>query len=481
MFERKPLRQQEYSTEELLLAQIEPGDPEGWWSPAEILRLADRRGGRLVITVWLLATLVAIAAGVAVVVFEWSGLPVSLGDRAIHVTIYPPLIVGLLIFLWLGPIWAMVTTYAATFLLGAYAGLDWLPNALFALADPILILVLWSGMAILEIPPVIRRRSDWLFFLALALTGCIASSIGALVWCHAQELPFPEAMAIWEGWVVGAFAEIALIVVPIAMLLGDRPRHWLERTLRIAPRPPLGLRPATTLLVTALALFAAVSVIAARLFISSLPAPKTIEHSTALEARLPEIALLVILVFGSVLGTVALFIVVFTRRSERERHAARRDRLTGCRNRRSFDSVVRREASRSARTGAPLTLVFLDLDDFKGINDRYGHVAGDRVLLSVSRRIEREIRSMDYLFRWGGDEFVLLLPHTMRGDAESLGCRILSAVSELPIRIGGRNENVQAALSFGVATMDETDSADELVLRASADCLAAKEKRRRRG
>ncbi len=329
-------------------------------------------------------------------------------------------------------------------------------------------------MAILEIPPVIRRRSDWLFFLALALTGCIASSIGALVWNHAQELTFAEGMAIWEGWVVGAFLEIVLIITPVALLLGGRPRRWLERTLAIAPHPVLGLRRATALLVAALVLFAAASVMAARLFVSSLPEPGTAEFAIALAARLPEITLLVTLVLVSVLGTVAVFIVVLTRRSERERQAARRDRLTGCRNRRSFASVLSREASRSHRTDAPLSLVFLDLDDFKGINDRYGHLAGDLVLASVSRRIERESRNMDYLFRWGGDEFVLLLPHTLRRDAEAFAQRLAAAVSATPLQIGAREEEIRVALSFGVSTLGESTSPEHLVVQASDACREAK-------
>ena len=408
------------------------------------------------------------------VAFDWSGLPLPLGERAIHITIYPPLIIGLLIYLWLGPLWAMATTFTATFALGAYAGLDPLPNLLFALSDPILILVLWSGMAILEIPPVFRRWSDGLFFLALALIGCIASSIGALVWNHAHEIPFDEGLAIWEGWVVGAFMEILLVVSPLALLLGSRPRRWLESALGIAPHPVLRLRQATALLVTALALFAAASVIAARLFVASLPEPGTAEFATALAARLPEITLLVTLVLVSVLGTVAVFIVVFTRRSEREQRAATRDRLTGCRNRRSFSSALTREASRSDRTGAPLSLVFLDLNDFKGINDRHGHLAGDRVLATVSRRIERETRSMDYLFRWGGDEFVLLLPHTVGRDAEAFAKRICATVAAEPIRIGGRDEETRVGLAFGVSTMEESSSAKDLLERASKACRAAK-------
>jgi diguanylate cyclase (GGDEF)-like protein len=94
--------------------------------------------------------------------------------------------------------------------------------------------------------------------------------------------------------------------------------------------------------------------------------------------------------------------------------AAITDPLTGCHNRRFLDQVVDRELQRHARFGLPLSLLFIDVDKFKAVNDSLGHDAGDRVLRYVARFLKRHIREADYVFRWGGDEFLVLI--TCGGD-----------------------------------------------------------------
>lgn len=91
------------------------------------------------------------------------------------------------------------------------------------------------------------------------------------------------------------------------------------------------------------------------------------------------------------------------------RHLVITDPLTGCHNRRFFEEVVRRELQRHRRYNVPLSLLFIDVDRFKAINDTLGHEEGDRVLRQVAQFLRRSIRGADYLFRWGGDEFLILI------------------------------------------------------------------------
>ncbi len=91
------------------------------------------------------------------------------------------------------------------------------------------------------------------------------------------------------------------------------------------------------------------------------------------------------------------------------RHMVTTDPLTGCRNRRFFDDVIGREIQRHRRYRIPLSLVFVDVDRFKAINDTLGHEAGDRVLQRVAAFLTRNVREADYVFRWGGDEFLILM------------------------------------------------------------------------
>ena len=121
--------------------------------------------------------------------------------------------------------------------------------------------------------------------------------------------------------------------------------------------------------------------------------------------------------------------------------AAITDPLTGCHNRRFLDQVMDRELQRHARFELPLSLLFIDIDRFKQINDTLGHDAGDRVLQYVARFLKRHIREADYVFRWGGDEFLVLI--TCVGDEAERKAATLKAVVrrapeaiELPPGIG---------------------------------------------
>jgi diguanylate cyclase (GGDEF)-like protein len=125
----------------------------------------------------------------------------------------------------------------------------------------------------------------------------------------------------------------------------------------------------------------------------------------------------------SILAAVGIHLLVFedmtyeirltNRRLEAAReellHAATTDPLTGCHNRRFLEQVMDRELQRHTRFALPLSLLFIDIDRFKAVNDTLGHDAGDRVLQYVARFLKRNIREADYVFRWGGDEFLVLI------------------------------------------------------------------------
>lgn len=154
---------------------------------------------------------------------------------------------------------------------------------------------------------------------------------------------------------------------------------------------------------------------------------------------------------------------------------ARTDALTGLLNRRAFGEAIEAECARSRRSGAVLTLLFLDLDGFKRINDRFGHATGDRVLQLVGRAIIVEARShIDCGFRFGGDEFAVLLPDTSAAEA-------MVVVARLRERCAAGLADARAvrvALSVGVAELAAAGSSHELVARADAAMYAQKRARR---
>ncbi len=146
---------------------------------------------------------------------------------------------------------------------------------------------------------------------------------------------------------------------------------------------------------------------------------------------------------------------------ERLQHTASTDGLTGVANRRSFDSYIGREIARATRTGAPLSLVMVDIDHFKKLNDTLGHVAGDEVLRQVAHGLSEASRAVDIVSRYGGEEFAVLLPGTNRETADLVASRLHEAVPESVSR-------VPVTASMGIATFPE-DAPDGITLIEAAD------------
>lgn len=145
------------------------------------------------------------------------------------------------------------------------------------------------------------------------------------------------------------------------------------------------------------------------------------------------------------------------------------DELTGLVNRRRFISALEAEIERASSLGGTVSVVLIDLDDFKPINDRFGHHAGDRVLQAFASLLEAHVRPIDMAGRLGGEEFALLLPDADTAGAAATAERLRRSLDEGPIaRSDGRDLSVTA--SFGVAHHSAGQSGDEL-LRVADDAL----------
>ncbi len=153
---------------------------------------------------------------------------------------------------------------------------------------------------------------------------------------------------------------------------------------------------------------------------------------------------------------------------EVESHDNRHDALTALPNRRAFEERLPVELARATRFGRPLSLCLLDLDGFKGVNDRLGHPAGDEVLRAVARILE-ESRVADDCFRIGGDEFAIVMPETTSVEARLAAERIASQVREA--RLG----ESAIGVSFGIAAATYPDR-EALLADADAELLAAKDR-----
>jgi len=152
------------------------------------------------------------------------------------------------------------------------------------------------------------------------------------------------------------------------------------------------------------------------------------------------------------------------------------DELTRLANKRAFTEVLEREVARAQRFGHELSLIMLDVDDFKLVNDTHGHLQGDEVLRRIGRILADEPREIDEPARYGGEEFVIALPETGMEGALELAERIRAGIEIEAIPMLGTNEVMYVSASFGVATLPTTArDGQELIAAADAALYAAKE------
>jgi two-component system cell cycle response regulator len=196
------------------------------------------------------------------------------------------------------------------------------------------------------------------------------------------------------------------------------------------------------------------------------PTSMVIQHFRGEQEHLVAAAVVCNLLFLLVMVRMALLV-------QAQRHAAVTDGLTGLRSRRFFEQALGNQGERSAKFGVPVSVLLLDIDHFKSVNDTYGHNGGDRVLVEVTHRLRELVRPGDVVARYGGEEFAVLLPDTTTAQAGEIAERIRRGVSAAPIAVGDSRLHT-VTISCGIAGMPAAGTTEELVLAADRALYAAK-------
>lgn len=458
-------------------------------------RPADAAYRRLV-GAWLLVTLAVVPSGMLTRVLEWTGLPVRIAGAEIYLTVYLPLLACVPLVLWLGYWWGAVPAYLSTFLVGVLGGmpLPWI--FVFSLANPLGLAALNLGYRAMPVRSDLRSAPAFLFYVLAVFISSIVGSAGSFIWALTNAVGAKQFYPIWQGWWLGGFAQAIFLCAPILMLAGPAVERWKDRlSVDSAGHESWNSRSmlagATTVTATIVAF-----VMVVRRFtraaldetLSSLPASSELRtelvnvfEGVALPQWVLVTLLTVTLFFGFRLG---LRWSTRYRELAHELEQANRkllrtsitDALTGIYNRAHLLDVLPREISACRRHGRPLSCLILDLDHFKSINDRFGHLAGDDVLVRVAELIRNRLRREDIVARFGGEEFVVLLPDTSAEGAfraaEDMRRKIEAETFEFD------SEAVRATTSIGVAELTESvgsgsgrallASADEALYRAKA-------------
>lgn len=148
------------------------------------------------------------------------------------------------------------------------------------------------------------------------------------------------------------------------------------------------------------------------------------------------------------------------------------DELTGLYNARHFNAIIDREIANAERYQLKLSLVFFDLDHFKNVNDSYGHLVGSRLLSEIGRLLKRSIRAADYGARFGGDEFVILLPNTDSAQARMMVSNLRGIINGCQFR-ADEGQPLKVTASFGIATYPDHASAKIELMRKADDAMYA--------
>lgn len=220
---------------------------------------------------------------------------------------------------------------------------------------------------------------------------------------------------------------------------------------------------------------------AGTLFVRALAAAVSADPAQALHSPAGTQSLALMLLYAVALVSTFGFLALQRGRSDAEAlRLATMDPLTGTYNRRTFLEIAERELARARRANQPLSLIMVDIDHFRQVNERYGERMGDDVLLRFADVLRTALRKEDMLVRFGGDEFIVLLPEVPGPGAVVVAGRIRRFIGEDDFRVGGQSIAVTASLGVAARLDEGPESMDTLIGRAQSALALAKERGRNR-
>lgn len=449
---------------------------------------------RAVLLLWLALCVIIIPSSILTRVFEWTGIAIDLGTTSIYLTIYIPMLFCVPLVVWFGFWWAAIPAYFSTFLVALIGGmpLEWI--VVFAFSNPIGLAMYAMFYRATPLSKDLHGLESLVGFFIIALVASLAGSIGAFIWALTNNVGLNVAYPVWLGWWFGGWLQSSLIVAPILYFFGPT----VQQQLAEVKNSSLNLNNAKSSMIAMIGGFITVVLcfVGAGRYIS-LQQMASIDWASGQSMNLmqaqntvdslsyPLFILLAVMLGVSYLGYRAMILWYDTikgvnqKLSEKNRqliNLVNLDPLSGLYNRRKVFEQLEYEYSRSLRVQGPLSIIMVDADKFKQVNDTYGHLVGDTVIKAIADAIKGAMRDYDTPGRFGGEEFIAILPGTSGQQALTIAERIRAAVSKLEIAVDNSSQVFNVTVSVGVAALASTDSKAETIIdRADKALLRAKE------
>lgn len=312
--------------------------------------------------------------------------------------------------------------------------------------------------------------------LANTMVSAMFSGLTAAVQCFQGQPPrwlrLLTAPALMAALMVYGLGDLVLRVV-LANLLMAAQTLWLLRCLHSTDAGTTGR--GALLLTAGLALECGV------LLLRSASAPMFAQQGASVLISNTVQTLTFMTAFIALLVTSMGFVFMGKERADQlNRRLAAQDELTGISNRRSIIAALERDVARSLRTREPLALMMLDVDHFKQVNDRHGHLAGDAVLRHVAGVLQQRVRAQDIVGRYGGEEFLVVLPDTGHEGAYQLALQLCAAVQAAPCLWNGQTISVTVSIGVFGSRLEPHDHWDLLLHAVDSALYRAKEAGRNR-
>ncbi|WP_229262229.1 sensor domain-containing diguanylate cyclase [Duganella guangzhouensis] len=413
---------------------------------------------------WLVLLVLCVALGVGMVIWRWSGIPLEFGGVTVYLTVYPTLLICLLLTLTLGWWWGALPAYCATLTLALYAGMPLAWALLFALSNPLGLAIMAIGYQAIAMRRDLRGISAMLFYVQLSFVACVFSSAGALIWSYTNHYERAALLPIWQGWWLGAFLQSVLLAGPAMALLWPRVERWLNAHPQLMRKMHTNSRQAV------LGLLASVTLGVLVYGFVTIELADQQAHLTTL-AHAMNVMRQTMWIFYWVFVAIVLFIAFFGYQlfahwqqsqdrllAELEKLATT-DGLTDLLNRRAADLRLKAEWQRTRRSRHSAAMVLLDIDHFKQINDSYGHPGGDAALRHLANVMRSVMREVDFAARYGGEEFLIVLPDTGEHGAYAFAERLRQQVAATPAQFGA--QAIAMKISLGVAVVRDDDASYE--------------------